>query len=1829
MYNFAIQINQAGSPGEKDYFPLTVKTNNIKNGHQPCFISEQIDTGINNPICYRNIGRCHNSSFTLFTKKIMLSGAAEGESDRSELIFNQGQQLARMAEEQSISLQNRGKAEIHSRPKTGRKVALMAGIALLSEGVSRNYLPEKSELPENALRDSLHQGIHNNSADNSITSGQQKTEPVDTVSPLLVTTVTAWHVTERIPRSKTVLTSLTAAFITLSVILAKKWKNIFFNKASNVNQSPDSAVALRYQQLKPEYTKISWRNKLIDYLIDLSPAFNRNISNQTLAKQIITLIKLDTEYEYYFSRALLYRSGCYGEKMGEYNDPSIINTLMADALSFLMFNQTLDNYILNMFSANRKITVKNFHKKLRSWVFDTNNELPLVQFFNERYLSPLMPTLYIDEKDYRYNNLLVGTSTWWVFYFGAQSEWRDLGNNNGPYADDLYQLGAEEMTKLTNEDLLSFNKHVLRLGIKIVGLYLDPERDKNNLTNLIDIWEDFFKQWTAQVQLRINLQSAYDQAVSNLSRTMNTPWYSRDVLTNKLIIELCNGGDAEFHMRARNNDIHLPYLRYKRPPLHGFYRNVTASWVKDAEDDIYCYYSQRYIKIPDTRVEFRNVISAFLNASIEYDRTQLIILFSSKDYELNNFSVENYSFISDAALLVIDPILRFKRGPASWWTNTPSQKWYPSSDYIFFNATYNREIRIYVIYRRINHYEIKKLDIKNLFKSIRYTFDEWPDGSDGQFSLSLSARLDTTLKKSKKEPLSFFISKLSQHKFAKYNDILYINGLDISAGEIVTEFMKEVLIPFYGCVKGIQQKDATATVTNCFLDIAFVLWPFMKQSGIINRNMFNKLHQSISKFVYATPLYSVDKTGVVKKRILNINGVILNVDNITPGFYKRMTTSTLRMLFDTIDPGLVVLYQFTIKSKKTFSASGRRVITRTLAKLANNSKYLTDFLLRLNKLADFSKSMIKVGRTTNRGFISGDHQDATNIVSPAVFMLNKDAYILASINNVTILVELTEDLNAYGQKTLTLLNPKNGMATLINFIITPDILSPCSLVTSFDTKEAVTNFRLFKNRDEYLVPIYSNSEFPRKFHKIIFYPEYQLGKSIGTENPALFNLLVLDDNFYIVDLDELLLRPVFSGDNFNIYKNKDSLKMSVSVNEFFLVSLKLIATKNMTDVLPDKLYIRDPVLCKKNDIDIYSLEHSQFTTRLWNRCYLLRTEHIKSRFSMIANQTYDAYVKLEWSSENNSFVPAEPDSGQHSLHAGLSLRDFIRNNMGNCDGIRIKKIPTLLSGGVTGFSGQVWIKINYIYYRLGISDYGWVLHCSHSDIKAAELNFNAFTETFEIVPFSETSETSDHARDLSSTDKFSMNYVNSFSGNNTIQKLISLFDYEKVSELQLRILNVALYDKFSVREKNNWLLLPAVHTLTWYLHKDVVNFREHYPLFAVWYTWYKRLLWLLQREVTVNLSENRTLYAEYPYLNSSQSGRLWLSHNEDCEAVWLEMSVEANPDDQLSSGVKLITAKNHFNGTDIIKINRFIEWFPRRLYLLSPPVTQFMFNLVQHSLVYYDTDSEDLYIKHPSLGILLLAPADKTKYVWFSPDNRWVATINTENRVSVFLADDTFYYDHNDFIDADSLDLKSEEGLLPYVSFILTTETDFTALSLCFISNHGHFFYPGRFTWHTVRKDFFLWAPPPKFSPTIISPDHTFLIFEENTKIILYDNFRKTYTYIQKPVLKSSIDKINIIACAFSVMNALVAFAFDNGEIFVYDLVYRVPFGSDLMFTPVAKYTFMNASDKPVPENIAQNTIIRFDDIFESLSVISYKNATGNNSASYYYTTVKLSDIKH
>ena len=1537
------------------------------------------------------------------------------------------------------------------------------------------------------------------------------------------------------------------------------------------------------------------RNRLIGY-INAYIEVPKNAGDKDLAQLMLALISRHSFHESRLAQIYLYGTGLYGEKIDEHLSINVQRQLVGELLSQLMYGKSLDEYLLHAFSLNRYILIKDFKLQILKNNYDSQNGnlIPEMSFFYEKYIVPTMPIFSL--KLSKYSDVLFGSITWLLIYLSSEAEWLDIINDDEQSA---IMYGIDILNSFINEELSKVSKSKIEIGMKFSMLYLHSNMDYQKIPDFKDSWNTIRDELVKRVDLSYDVVKTIGLIISGMKEIKGKSWGTINEFTDQLLVEYCHCQDPDI------------YIIKDITPANSSHRENTSVFIdKDefinsidkpgwcliennnkSEKNKYDYFT---IKIPIVKKKYNALLSQVIYFYKNVNELFIRNNFVSSDYFNPSLDGGDIEFINAASLEVVLLQLTEHRFAQTRWIGPPLKKIQMKSKYIFFSATHLGEQRIYALdktYKKLM--QRVKIDSKNLKEDIGEFFDGWSDYNDGFIKIAVYKDSKVNISTSTQESSSLFLSKVVEWQNKIIEDLIYKHTTEVvSTKDMIINIMKDLFIPFYSCITSLQREDVTDAFISCFLDGIFIVFPAGKKLFSVGSKMTDKAID-FSFMVNKNKIFKSDGR-IIWSKVVNdfyIYNTIMNEQTM-------LRISVVDVLIGSIDPGIGLIKDIKNSVLNIASTIIKGELIRLPFASIRHMKNIAEFSVRTQSIFESSKKIaIKISKPSGRLTMNHYYSNGTLTFSvyDSFYQFGDYYAYYSNRNEVDILLGITEEITEDGEHVHVTLSEDeySGIIFRVTFEKNKEgelNITPWFSATSQATKIIASDSRL-TNSGYQMIFIYDKD---KPLENLVFYPEHQCHfSSDGFSADKIFDIFKIDDVYYILDPENKNFRPVYDGDYAKIINRDKSIYFyNMIKNEIGDV---IINSQNITRVsdyspfavqysLSGNSSLTKEILGRESD-KLHFLSGKLFFYR-HGLFYEVGLSTIKNQFMM--NDKYLGYpsIMIGWDSLKDDFIAVKPYLKKSSSHVGEVLESFVYDN---CTlGETLEKFPTLLLSGAISSKSETKLRVSNYYYPLEVlENNNFYLKCSNLQPNIlAELYYDLFTESFELIS----------SNPKNGYESPYDRLINQYFSKEKYPEIMDLvdFDINHVNDkLAMRLRQAAFLKRLNPIERLDTLQLPVVQIYSWKLHHDAQPFQRKYPAAALWMTWQRQLHLLLK-----NKSLNELMLIEKIYLKDDKNDKLFSSNNRlanikytDHEAIWID-----NDDSDIPH--VLSSFQRVYKNDSLISENGFVEWFPRSKYANAVPVTQFMYEKNIHPKIMINTERnivkvinsffEDIFINRYSVD-------SKFEYFIISPNRQWMVSI--DNKKSVL------FYDlyRKDFGYTDKT-----KRVIYAISYSRLKNCASENYFLFALSDSGVLFCPKNNLWVDNNSEQFFWSAPTNFSPAFISQEQRFLGFKnkDNFNIILYDMKREKEFLLTRP--SGLHDNGNITAVSFSAMNAVLAVAFDDGHIYLYDLIQE---RQESTLSPMAHVKLNNTINNKSYNNI----LMRFEGVFDSLTIIHPEGRANEN----------------
>ena len=1527
-----------------------------------------------------------------------------------------------------------------------------------------------------------------------------------------------------------------------------------------------------------------YRNRLIGY-IHSYVSLPKDAEDKEIAQLLLSLIAKHSFHEANIAQIYLYGSGLYGEKKDEYLSSNIQRLLVGDLLSKLLYEQSIDEYLIDFFAVNRYISIKDFKEKIMKDNFPFENGISLdeMRFFHEKYIIPFMPILSMELSGY--SQILVGSVTWLFIYLSSASEWLDSIKY-----DEMSAIvhGIDILNYFSNGTLSQVSEKQVEMGLKFCALYINPTQQPEHLTDFNSLWNVFRGELLKKIKLSSEMVMSIRKITSAAKGIKYEKWYSKLEFAEEILMQYCGTKSPDIYFEHDGKRKYINKKEFiKSTAEHGWcvipHHEVKGNW-----------YDNLQIKIPTIQPLYKNLIN---NALMLIKNTYEVLLtsaFTQSDYFNPEQLFDDILFIEKSALQVVSLKITEHRYIQEQRIGPPLKKISSKDGYLFFQASYQGETRVYAIDKGYKKPIVRvHVDTKKIKEDLRVFFNDWSNYPDNLLKVHVYEDEKMKISISEQQPTLLFIEKLSHYQVMKVRDeVRKHNESYLSLEETILNVLKDLLIPFHSCVATLQGDDATEAFVSCFLDMLLLVGPAAA-----------KIFTTAKQFSERT----IDIGFMINKnRTFNNNGSILwgriirdiTIYNTILNEQSMLRSSVIKLFISSFDPGVGIVMEIKrLASKVAFTVIKGELIRLPIA-LIRHAPTVAEFSVRMKSILESSKKItVKITKPSGR-LTGGSYFDnsTSSTFSPSLYGTAYqfgDYYAYHSNKNeIDVLLGITEETTDSGENIYVMLSEDEfkGFVFRCTFDenaqegskITPWI-SP-----EFSAEKIISlDYRDTKNGREILFKMNVNT--PANY--LVIYPGYRcLLSEDGVSHDKRFNIFKINNVHYVFDPETKTLRPLYDGDMTEIkksYENETLYNLRQDTKGNLLIRN---ATLNDTQT---SLFNRNYALSNnspltrgisvRNENRLYLLSNRLFVSKQGNY-FELDMQSIKNKF-MISNYKYkEPSFTIGWDSLNNDFIPAKPYLKKSSSHVGISLEDIVNENCAYSD--KLMKFPTLLLSGAVLSVFDFKLRImNYYYLLESLGDDFFYLKCNGPrDELSYKLYYDMFTESFELAA-DEQSNTSLKNNTLSPYDDLiSQSYsIEKFP---EMMEIINLNSDVITNELTMRLRQAAFMKRLNPIERMETLQLPLVQLYSWELHRDAQLFQRKHPVAALWMTWQRQLYSLFRQSLPEKLPLIERIYLTENSGNkniSCNGGFLINSKYSFYEAIWVSYNAKEKPS-------SFHRVEGNFYSEVLEAEESVIEWFPKANILPGhSSVTQFMYEKDVHPRINIDIKSQYAIIIDSRFGPIKIERYTSTselEYFIISPNCKWLVSIDSQRAVLFYnLLEDSF------------LRAKNSEIIIYAKIYSKLNDPVHGDYSLFVLSDDGVLYCPKDNLWIENNGNKALWAPPIDYFPAFVSLDQRFLGFshKDHSDVILYDQKRKLATLLRRPLAEP--DNINVTAVAFSALNAVIALAFSDGYVYLYDLIRE---RQSTMLEHIAYIRLDNTTNSDTRNNI----IMRFNGVFNSLNII-------------------------
>lgn len=1515
------------------------------------------------------------------------------------------------------------------------------------------------------------------------------------------------------------------------------------------------------------------RDHLLNYL-NIFSAVDENTTDKEMAYIMLSLIHKDPTQETELARISLYRSGLYGEKKGEPISSNVQQQLVNNLLSLLLYGQSSDDYLINVFSKNRYVSIKDFASKVVKNEYGSDQSSGEMSYFYANYLNSTMPLLSLKLSEH--SNILVGSVSWFLVYLSSVTEWVDAKRYDESKA---IMQGFKILQYFLSGDLEETSKIKINFGLKFCALYFNTTLTPKTLPGFSFLWDIYYNEYVKHENILTSLEEILVKISSDIKseNIESQDWISQNKFAENMLQSRC--------LRK------YPFLYYKRNDQRE--RINVREFINSTTEHVWCIRHQPndnktfQIKLPIIKYEYERLLANALKIIDDINRFCLSVAFTQNDYFNVGMDWDEFSFINKSALKVVtlefSEIRTVQTNPyMPKFKNTHSKE-----TFSFFTATYDNEQRIYAI--DITHRQplqrVRNSD-EYIIKSKAQFFDVEHRNFYKDKGIVVKENRMVNISISRKEPTSLFIEKIINQQREKLQMIINKNNDEfLYLDEVILQSIKDILIPFYSCVTSVQQGDLFDSIISCLADFLFIVVPtgkvVIKTMGKLTERMVD-----IGLLIRNNKIFH--QNGRINwRKVINDPYVYNTVSNER----SMLNTVFLKLFLDNVDPGVGVVKDISKMFKSTALNIMRGELVRLPFIMVKQLSNIFEFGIRIKSIIDSSrKVIIKASKPSGRlatgkgtGTLNQNGEIFSHPLYDSAYQFG-DYYVCYSDKyGVELLMGITEEKTKNDEYIYVILGEDEFQGVLFRFFFRDSVSGEPNLIPWLPLETNVERINFSSRRNTTMVQeVKFNHDVNNPFNSIIYYPKYLCYLSIDNlRRGDVYDIYRINNIHYLFFPEGGYLRPVYDGDDTQIYSKEEAFSTHYIMKdgEGNLIIRKEQRERDSRDLRPGIEYIFN---MNDNQTDYTYRQAGMFLRLDANELFLkvsrysfrLGLMNIKNQFVIRAGKHDPTSFIVAWDSVENEFVPAKPYLKKTSSHVGNTLENEIAKY---CEqGDILYKYPTLLLGGAVSYTSELKLKVRDSYYPLEHPVNGiFYLKCSTGTaVKSFTLFYDLFSESFEfILPDYFTP----------SPYEILIKYLFPVYQYPDMIDLIDLNNDIYNDKLKMRLHQAAFLQRCNPVDRMDTLLLPIAQIYSWELHHDTLPFQRLYPAAALWMTWQRQLHQLIKNNFPYELPLVEKIQLQSKNENiANTNGLLINSRYTDDEAIWISNNERDMP-------IIFYSTKDAFYTKELEIKNGARQWIPTVKYSHPLSVTQFMYEKDIHPkiikmLYHINVKVADCHRFSDQLNIDF--KSEKRAYFIISPGGEWVASIDEDHQVIIYnLWDERLIYL-----------MHSEYFVFASNSFALL---DFhpNDYHLLMLSDDGSLYYPKDNTWHDSKQNKYLWSPPISFFPSFFSHDHRFMGFKnkENFDVILYDQKRKLATLLKRP--QGASLNGNITAISFSALNAVVALAFDDGEVYLYDLISE---RKEFTINPIASVKLNNTINNKKYNNI----LMRFEGIFNSLTII-------------------------
>ena len=1515
------------------------------------------------------------------------------------------------------------------------------------------------------------------------------------------------------------------------------------------------------------------RGRLLSFLdtyIDVS----ENTQNKELARMMLSLMSQDPTHKTDLARISLYRTGLYGERKGELISSNVQHQLVGNLLSLLLYGQSLDDYLISVFSKNRYVSIKDFTKEIIKQGCEINGDiLPSeIYYFYTNYLYPVMPLISIKLSDH--SNILFGSVTWFLIYLSSATEWLDASKYNETQA---ISKGVKILNHFASGDLEEESEIRINFGLKFCALYFNTTMTPETLPELSVLWSIYHKEYIKYSKVSSDFEITAVKITNDLKDKdiERKPWYSLHIFAEEMLLEHC----LRIH----------PFLFYKED--NKIQRINEREFIDSTTEHAWCI-RQRIgerekskIQLPIVKYKYNELLRSALEIVGDINRFYLSVAFTKNDYFNAEMDRDDFNFINKSALKVVSLKFREQRviqeNPF-----TPRFKITEGKDnLIFFTALYYGTQRIYAI--DMTHQQpLQRVinDDENIIKNKAQFFKIEYRNNYKNLGIIITDDKKRNISTSRQESTSVFIERINRllneelhAAIDKQNaEFLYIN-------DIILEDIKDILIPFYSCSKSIQKEDFIDIIISCLPDILFIVLP----TGRATIKTASKLTSQMTNIGFMIKSNKIFNQG----GHIHWRGVIndIHIYNEVSNVLSMLNSVFFKLLINNLDPGISTVND-AIKILRNMALNVMkgefiRVSLFTIKKYKN----IAEFTFIAQSLIDYSKKIIIKGSKQSGRLAVGKSSTINNNDELFSSSLYYSAYqagdyyaYYSNKDGINLLMGATGEKTEDDEYIYIILGEDEFKGVLFRLYLGYRISDELNLTPwiPLETSAEIINSSSRRNTTAGQ-EINFNHDVKNTFNNIIYYPKYMCyltGDSLR-EGKA-YDIYKINNIHYLFYPEEGYLRPVYDGDDTQIMR-RDGESHPYYIMKDAEGNLIIRQEKIESDFKKVKSGIEyiltDGGIQDRGELMI---SYNKLLLNTPKYYFNLIPTNIKNQFAINDYRYNLTSFIITFSSIENKFIAAKPYLKKSLSNIGYALEDAVDKYCEYVDALN--KYPTLLLSGAVSYKSELKLRIQNYYYNLEQSvDGSFYLKCNFGmSIKSFKLFYDLFTESFELAPH--------QPSDTLPEDFFTSPYDNLISQLFPVKKnpdmadLINLNTDIYSDKLNMRLHQAAFLQRLNPIDRMDTLLLPITQIYSWELHRDTLPFQRLYPVAALWMTWQRQLHLLIKNKIPYRLPLVEKIQLQTENNNvTAADGLLISSRYTDDEAIWIS-------DDEKQQPLVLYTSETGFSSKELEINNGEKQWIPTVKSSRPLSVTQFMYEKDIHPKIIMIKNNKNIKLidcHRYSEQVYIENDLSNREYFIISPGGKWVASIDDTHKI-------IFY----NLWEEKSMYLRKSKYFLQVSDSSTLLDFHSRDYHLLMLSDDGTLYYPEDNSWRDSQYKY-LWSAPKDFSPSFISHDYRFMGFKnkEDFDVILYDQKRKLATLLKRP--PGILNNGYITAVSFSALNAVVALAFNDGFIYLYDLISD---RKEPSINPIAHVKLNNIINGKEYNNI----LMRFEGLFNTLTII-------------------------